>query len=85
MRKQLLILSVAIPFLIIACNGRPDTTDSSSKGATAGGGSVAHTDSLKPMSPAANGANGNTSRTADTIKPGNSIAFPTDSTKQKKP
>jgi hypothetical protein len=85
MRKQLLILSVVISFLVIACNGRPDPTVSSSEGTTVGGGSVAHTDSLKPISPAVNGANGNTSRTADTIKPGNSIAFPADSAKQKRP
>ena len=84
MRKQLLILSVVISFSAIACNGRPDTTDSSSEGTTAGGGSVAHTDSIKKIG-SVNGANGNTLRTADTIKPGNSIPFPADSAKQKKP
>jgi hypothetical protein len=85
MRKQLLILNVVILFSFIACNRGPDTTDSGSEGTTAGGGSVAHTDSLKTISPGINGANGNTLRTADTTKPGNSIAFPADSAKQKKP
>jgi hypothetical protein len=83
MRKQSLILSVVISFSVIACNGRPDTTDSIPEGTTAGGGSVTHTDSLKTISPGINGANGNTLKTADTTKPFNSIAFPADSAKQK--
>ena len=81
----MLILSVVISFSVIACNGRPDTTDSSSEGTTSGGGSVAHTDSIKKIGSVVTGANGNTLKTADTIKPGNSIAFPADSAKQKKP
>ncbi len=44
MRKQL-----------VACNGRPDITDSTPEGTTAGGGSVTHTDSLKTISPTRNG------------------------------
>lgn len=84
MRKQLLILSVVISFSVIACNGRPDTTDSTPEGTTAGGGSITHTDSLKTISPGINSGSGNTLRAADTTKPGNSIAFPADSTKQKR-
>ena len=85
MRKQLLIFCAAISFSVIACNGRPDTTGSASEGPTAGGGSVAHTDSIKKIGSGVTGSNGNTPGTADTTKPGNSIAFPADSAKQKKP
>jgi hypothetical protein len=82
MRKQLLILSAAISFSVIACNDGPDNADSGSTGTAAGGGSVAHTDSIKKI---ASGVTGNIPGAADTTKPGNSIAFPADSAKQKKP
>jgi len=82
MRKQLLILCAFISFSVIACNGRPDNADSGSTGTTAGGGSVAHTDSIKKIG---SSGSGNIPGTADTTKPVNSIAFPADSAKQKKP
>jgi hypothetical protein len=82
MRKQLLILSAAILFSVIACNSRPDNAGSASEGPTAGGGSVAHMDSIKKIG---SGATGNMPGAVDTTKPTNSIAFPADSAKQKKP
>jgi len=85
MRKQLLILCAFISFSVIACNGAPDNADSGSTGTTAGGGSVAHADSIKKIGSGVTGSSGNTPGTADTTKPGNSIAFPADSAKQKKP
>jgi hypothetical protein len=84
MRKQLLILIVVISFSVIACNGRPDITDSTPEGTTAGGGSVTHTDSLKTINPAINSGSGNTVSAAAS-NPGNSIAFPADSARQKNP
>ena len=85
MKKQLLIFSVVISFSVIACNGRPDITDSAPEGTTAGGGSVTHADSLKTINPSINGGSGNTVSAAATTNPGNSVAFPADSTMQKKP
>jgi hypothetical protein len=82
MRKHLLILFAPILFVVIACNGGPDNAESGSTGTTAGGGSVGHTDSIKKIG---SGVTGNIPGAADTTKPGNSIAFPADSAKQKKP
>jgi hypothetical protein len=85
MKRLLFISGMTISILVIACNGKPGTTDNASSGSATSGGGSGHIDSLKAIGTGVNGESSNTLDTKDTLTNGHSVASPADSAKKKKP